>query len=130
MLIKLTFKHKKGFIMNNATKKVLPVIILATVFSTASAVATESKSNTLLANSGQCAAGEIVINSNQIIYATNTDSLIKHEVNTETLFTSIENQITADFESSINKMNAKIDSNLSKITSSLTTYISTIVINQ
>ena len=75
--------------MNNATKKVLPVILLATVFSTASAVATESKNNTLLTNSDQCAAGEIVINSNQIIYATNTDSLIKHEVNTETLFTSI-----------------------------------------
>lgn len=116
--------------MNNATKKVLPLILLATVFSTASAVATESKNNTLLTNSDQCAAGEIVINSNQIIYATNTDSLIKHEVNTETLFTSIENQIATDFESSINKMNSKIDSNLSRITSSLTTYISTILTNQ
>ncbi|TMP70375.1 hypothetical protein CWB75_19090, partial [Pseudoalteromonas sp. S1608] len=62
-------KHKIRFIMNTATKKVLPGILLATVFSTAAAVATECKNYKLLTNSDQCAAGEIVINSYQIIYA-------------------------------------------------------------
>lgn len=114
--------------MNNAIKKVLPALLLATAFNTAFVIAAESKTQTIQSQSAQCMLGETITNAQPLNKrTTSSDAVATSSINTQTLLSTIDEKIAADFDSSINKINSQIDKNLSQVTSSITAYITSVL---
>ncbi|MBB1409487.1 hypothetical protein [Pseudoalteromonas sp. SG44-17] len=114
--------------MNNAIKKVLPALLLATAFNTAFVIAAESKTLAIQSKSAQCMIGETITNAQPLNkQTTSSDAVTTSNINTQTLLSTIDEKIAADFDSSINKINSQIDKNLSRVTSSITAYITSVL---
>ncbi|MEL0641179.1 hypothetical protein V6260_11250 [Pseudoalteromonas aliena] len=121
--------------MNNTMKKVLPALLLATAFNTASVIAADDKQHTVQSNFDQCMIGENIeatnpVNKNQ--QKTNkidASESLKSNVDTQTLLSSIDEKISAELDSSMSQINSQIDKNLSRVTSSITAYFSTVLSN-
>ncbi|WP_166109420.1 hypothetical protein [Pseudoalteromonas sp. Z9A5] len=118
--------------MNSTMKKVLPALLLATAFNTASVIAADTKQNTVQNNFEKCMIGESIkaINPvNQKINKIDASEFLKSNVDKQTLLSSIDEKISAELDSSMSKINSQIDKNLSKVTSSITTYFSNVLSN-
>ncbi|MBB1385417.1 hypothetical protein H5119_07690 [Pseudoalteromonas sp. SG45-5] len=114
--------------MNSTMKKVLPALLLATAFNTASVIATEGEHTMQLE---QCVIGETMLKSNTITEsAIDANVTTVNNVSTDTLFSRIENKISADLDSSIDEINARVDENISKIASSITTYMTSVLLDK
>ncbi len=121
--------------MNNKIKKALPALLLVTTFGATSVIAAESNQHTIQLNTQQCMIGEITISSQSINnkeQSTNTvgtSNSLKSNIDTQTLFSKIDERISADIDSSMSKINSQIDKNLSQVTSSITAYVSSLLSN-
>ena len=70
--------------------------------------------------------------ANQKLQKTNkidASESLKNNVDTQTLLSSLDEQISAELDSSMSKINSQIDKNLSKVTSSITAYFSNVLSN-
>lgn len=117
--------------MKSTMKKALPVLLLATAFTTTSVIAADTKNNTAEVNFEQCMVGERIETTKPIIKTNKADTadLLKSNADTQTLLSSIDRKISAELDSSLNKINSQIDKKLSKVTSSITAYFSNVLSN-
>jgi hypothetical protein len=121
-------KNIKGLIMNSTIKKVLPALLLATAFNTSSVIATEDEHTIQLE---LCVIGETMLKTNTITEsAIDANVTTVNNVSTDTLFSRIENKISADLDSSIEEINSRIDESISKIASSITTYMTSVLLDK
>jgi len=121
--------------MKSTMKKALPVLLLATAFTTTSVIAADTKDHTTEMNFEQCMVGEHIETTKPIIKKLNktnkadTADLLQSNADTQTLLSSIDRKISAELDSSMNKINSQIDKKLSKVTSSITAYFSNVLSN-
>jgi len=129
--------------MKSTMKKALPVLLLATAFTTTSVIAADTKNHTTEMNFEQCMVGEHIETTKPNIKKLNkpnikklnktnkadTADLLKSNADTQTLLSSIDRKISAELDSSMNKINSQIDKKLSKVTSSITAYFSNVLSN-